>query len=634
MERENLIDKKVKRKFSIGIQNVVLFIVSMIAFVDDFNAQGQVSHFIPEPESVVYSEGVFMLNEETQVAIPEEYFDEIRPYLEEKFLADLGFTPIFSREEGKSKSINFKISQDESILEEGYLLSIKSDQISISARDYGGLFNGFQTLRQTFTFDDTKDVKIPALQISDNPRFSWRGLMLDVSRHFQSKEFILKQIDILSSYKINKFHWHLTDDQGWRIEIKQYPKLTEKGAWRADRTGIPWWKREKASAEEVKTVGGFYTHEDIKEVIAYAKIRNVEVIPEIDVPGHSKALVASYPTLFCHEEPNANFEVAVGGKAPDNAVCAGKETSYQFLENVINEVAGLFPSKYLHIGGDECNKTNWKKCSFCQKVKLDNNLKDEEELQSYFIQRMQKMVEKAGKTMIGWDEILSGNGAEGATIMAWRRGKYQPQITAPQSAYPTIMTSYLYSYISQVQGPKSTEPEGPNVVLPLSKVYGHEPVDEALTSEEVKFVLGNQASLWGEFTPSEEHCEYMLYPRVLASAEVSWSDSSVKDWTRFQAALESYHFEFLERQKANVSKSLFSIYASYALDELRSEAIVFLNTETVGHQIYYTLDGSDPSPESIKYKDEFRTAHKTLLKAGLFNNEGELLGKIVELRLK
>jgi hexosaminidase len=466
--------------------------------------------------------------------------------------------------------------------------------------------------------------------VKDNPRFGWRGMMLDVSRHFQTKEFVKKQIDVFASYKINKFHWHLTDDQGWRIEIKKYPNLTEKGAWRADRTGVTWWQREHATADEPKTVGGFYTQEDIKEVIEYARIRNVEIIPEIDVPGHSKALLASYPFLCCVDD--ANFEVAVGGKAPDNAVCAGKESSYEFLDNVLTEVAALFPSQYLHIGGDECNKTNWLKCEHCQKVVEENGLKDMEELQSHFIQRVNKLVVAKGKTMIGWDEILSGKGASGATIMAWRRGKHTPEVDAPKGGYPTIMTDYQHSYISQVQGPLEMEPEGPKVVLPVSKVYRYEPIPKELTAEEAKLVLGTEACLWGEFTPTEEHCEYMLYPRALANAEVAWSQPEVKDWSRFQTSLES-HFERLQKDDVNFSNSLFTVYVSFALDQLTSKAQVYLNSETVGYNIYYTLNGDEATANDTKYKGVF-TADRNLLKAGLFDNDGKLLGKITEIRIK
>ena len=603
-----------------------------------FNLQvvAQEYHFVPQPESVSFSGDAFVLDKNTKVVVPKKFQGLLISYLAEKFYSDLGLNLTYSYRNPAidEKHILFKLDKSLSVKDEGYLLEVQAASIVVTAKDYGGLFNGFQTLRQTFPLENSGTVNVPGMTVKDSPRFGWRGIMLDVSRHFQPKEFILKHIDVLSSYKVNKFHWHLTDDQGWRIEIKKYPNLTEKGAWRADRVGISWWQREEATAEEPKTVGGFYTQEDIKEVIAYAKVRNVEIIPEIDVPGHSKALVASYPHLFCYDEADANFEVAVGGKAPDNAVCAGKDTTYEFLEGVIEEIAALFPSKYLHIGGDECNKSNWKKCPYCQGVKTENNLKDEEELQSHFIQRVHKIVKAQKKTMIGWDEILSGQGAPGATIMAWRRGTYTPEITAPKEGYPTIMTSYKHMYISQVQGPTFMEPEGPKVVLPLSKVYAHEPLPPELTPEEANRVLGNEACLWGEFTPTQDHCEYMLYPRALASAEVSWSDPKVKDWKRFQTAMEASHFKRLEREQVNYAKSLFTVYASYALDELESEAHVYLSTETVGYDIFYTTTGEDPTTASIKYEGDFIAAPKTLIKAGLFNKEGSLLGKLTEIRLK
>lgn len=599
-------------------------------------AQVSQNHFIPIPESVVYNDGNFELNQRTKVLLPKQFYQILEPYLVEKFQQDIGMALSIeqSSEKRAKNQIVFNLNEQAEVAQEGYLLSITTETISITARDYGGLFNGFQTLRQTFPLEKSNKILLPAMEIKDNPRFAWRGIMLDVSRHFQPKEFVLKQIDVLSAYKINKFHWHLTDDQGWRVEIKKYPQLTEKGAWRGDRSGIPWWKRAQATPEEPKTIGGFYTQEEIKEVIAYAQVRNVDIIPEIDVPGHSKALIASYPELFCYDDPKIDFEVAVGGKAPNNAVCAGKESTYAFLEDVIAEIAALFPSNYLHIGGDECNKSNWKKCPHCQKIKSEYQLKDEEELQSYFVQRIHEIVKKQGKTMIGWDEILSGQGAPGATIMAWRRGRYTPELTAPQTGYPTIMTSYQHSYISQVQGPSITEPEGPNVVLPLSKVYKHEPLPKELTKAQRELVLGNQACLWGEFTPTQSHCEYMLYPRALASAEVSWSKPALKNWKRFQNTLELYHFKALRKQGVNVSKSLFSVYPAYAIDQLHSQAIVYLNTETVGYDIHYTLDGTTPTVNSLKYTEAFKTNPRTLLKAGLFNKNGDLLGNIVELRLK
>lgn len=401
--------------------NKILFIAIVMLAASMLKVSEHFPPFIPQPESVILKDGSFTLSTETIIILPKNFERDFRPYISEKLKSDVGFDVQIKtgKQTPSSNYVLFEISDDKTIGSEGYKLEISPEKIVVKAKSYAGMFYAFQTLRQALPVNADKTVKIPCMLVNDNPRFSWRGMMLDVSRHFQTKDFVKNQIDVFASYKINKFHWHLTDDQGWRIEIKKYPNLTEKGAWRADRTGIAWWQRELATPDEPKTVGGFYTQDDIKEVIEYARIRNVEIIPEIDVPVHSKALVASYPFLCCVD--SANFEVAVGGKAPDNALCAGKESTYEFLNDVIAELAVLFPSKYLHIGGDECNKTNWKKCEHCQKVVEENNLKDMEELQSYFIQRVNKLVTAQGITMIGWDEILSGKGASGATIMAWRR---------------------------------------------------------------------------------------------------------------------------------------------------------------------------------------------------------------------
>jgi len=592
-------------------------------------------HLIPQPQSVRMKEGSFKISESTVVYIPIKFNNDFKPYLTSELKDKIGLElEVKNGSPNRSSDyIQMVLDNKSSMHKEEYTLEVSPSGVEIKAASYGGLFNGYQTFKQLLPVISAKVIEIPSLRIEDAPRFEWRGIMLDVARHFQPKEFILKQIDVLSSYKINKFHMHLTDDQGWRIEIKKYPNLVKKGAWRADRSDIPWWKRQSATADEAKTVGGFYSQEDIKEIIEFARVRNVEIIPEIDVPGHSKALIASYPHLFCYDKPEANFEVAVGGKAPDNAVCAGKETTYEFLEGVIKEIAALFPSQYLHIGGDECNKSNWKKCPYCQKVKSEYKLEDEEELQSHFIQRVHALVKAENKTMIGWDEILSGKGARGATIMAWRRGRFTPEITAPKEGYPTIMSSYQHSYISQVQGPIDMEPVGPKVVLPLSKVYNHEPIPEELTHEEKLRVLGNEACLWGEFTPTQEHCEYMLYPRSLASAEVSWSMPKQKNWQRFQKSIEM-HFKRLEEAGVNYARSMYTVYPSYALNTLKGEAQVYLHAEAEGYQIFYSLDGSEPHSSSNKYEGNFTAEAGTLVKAVLINKNGKHMGKVTEFRIK
>ena len=595
-------------------------------------------NFIPQPELVVVKEGTFTFSDETKVFIPKEFEADFEPYLSEKILNDVGYgiNIIPGNATVPSNYIQFEKSNNKTIEEEGYIIEIHPSKILVKAKSYAGMFYGFQTIRQALPLNPGLLIDIPCMVIKDNPHFEWRGLLLDVSRHFRSKEFVMKQIDIISSYKINKFHWHLTDDQGWRIEIKKYPKLTEKGAWRADRTGVPWKLREPATVDEPKTIGGFYTQEDIKEVIDFARIRNVEIIPEIDVPGHSKALLASYPFLSCLDD--TLFEVAVGQNAPDNTLCVGKETTYKFLENVISEIADLFPSTYIHIGGDECDTKNWMTCRHCQKVMQKNNIYDGEQLESYFVGRMNKMISSKRKTMIGWDEILSGKGAKGATIMAWRRKmsyrkeSYTAHIDAPKAGYPTIMASYNHSYLCYAQGPVELEPEAPSVIIPLSKVYSFNPISEKLTEEEAKMVLGTEVCLWSEYISTDEHCEYMLYPRTLANAEVAWSKPEVKNWKRFQQAIRS-HFKRLDRDNVTYSTSMFNIYASFAKDQLHNIAIVYLQTETVGYNIFYTVDENEPSENSIKYEGAFSAQPNTTIKAGLFDKNGQLLGKITELKI-
>ncbi|WP_018475041.1 beta-N-acetylhexosaminidase [Echinicola pacifica] len=613
------------------------FIIGFLVLITQIfvaNAQESSLALIPYPWSVEQGTGEFLFTEETIFYLPQSQERDLGAYIQEKLLADQNMkvqVKSGSPKKGEAPAVNFLLTKNKEIEEEGYILSVQPSSIQVEARTAKGLFYAFQTLRQLMPVQPSALARIPSVEIKDHPRFEWRGLMIDVSRHFRSKEFVKKQIDIIAAYKMNKFHWHLTDDQGWRVEIRKYPNLTDKGAWRADRTGVSWWKRTGATAEEPKSVGGFYTQEDIKEVIEFARLRNVEIIPEIDVPGHSKALVSSYPFLSCLD--SATFEVAVGGKAPDNALCAGKESTYDFMEEVIGEIAGLFPSQYIHIGGDECNKTNWKKCPHCQAVKEEHGLADEEELQSYFIQRMNKLITANDKKMIAWDEVLSGNGAKGAVIMAWRRGAHSPQLQAPQEGYPTIMTSYTYSYISQVQGPPGMEPEGPKVVLPLSKVYSQEPVPEALSPEQARLIKGTEVCLWSEFTPTAEHTEYMLYPRTIAHAEVAWTVPAQKDWQRFQEIVPT-HFQRLEQQKITVSNSLYSIYGSYAYSPLEQTGRVFLETETEGYRMLYTLDGTAPTSGSEQYHGFLTVSLGQEVKAGLFDKEGQLLGEITSLKVR
>jgi hexosaminidase len=615
----------------------MVFFVSFWGFSFTPKPEHQKVHIIPQPESIGLKKGHFTFNAGTRLFVPEEFLKDFGIYIKEKIMNDAGIivSAVKWDHSASGNYILFEKTDDPTLGKEGYQLEISSDKIVGKANTYAGIFNAFQSLRQVIPANALqfpgKSIKVPCLVIQDHPRFEWRGLMLDHSRHFQPKEFVIKQIDMISSYKINKFHWHLTDDQGWRIEIKKYPNLTTKGAWRADRTGIHWWSREFAKPDEPKPIGGYYSQKDIKEIIEYARIRNVEVIPEIDLPGHSKALKAAYPHLSCRQD--LLFEVSTGGRSPNNTICAGRETTYEFIDGVIGEIAELFPSKYIHVGGDECNKNDWMVCPECNKRLKENHLENFEELQSYFITRINSQVSKRGKTMIGWDEIMSGKGTPGAIIMAWRRNRYSPEVDAPRAGYKTIQASYTDSYINNHQGPAYLEPEAPRGIIPLRKVYEYEPIPKALTEKEAELIMGTQVCLWGEFTPNPQISELMLYPRVLANAEVGWTKPELKDWKKFQYAIEE-NFVRLERDHVNYSKSTYNPMIMFTADTLQMTAKIQIRPDSDIHNLHYTVDGTDPTAKSMKYTTEFTSGLNSVVKTAIFDNKGKLLGEIVTQKLE
>jgi len=439
-----------------------------------------------------------------------------------------------------SPSVVFTTVDDPELGPEGYRLSVRPGGINLEAVTDRGFLHGVQTIYQlcpasVFGREGPRagPPVIPCLEIVDRPRFAWRGLLLDVSRHFFSKEFILELLDELAMHKLNVFHWHLTDDQGWRIEIKRYPSLTEKGAWRVDREDKHWNAREPEKPGERATYGGFYTRDEIREVVAYADRLGITVIPEIEMPGHCLSALASYPELSCGGGP---FTVPPGGVWPIKDVyCAGSEAVFAFLENVLDEVLELFPSPVIHIGGDEVDKSTWKACSKCQARMKAEGLTTEEELQSYFIRRIEKFLKARGRTLLGWDEILEGGLAPKAMVMSWRgtRGG----IEAARSGHDVVMTPTSHCYFDYYQGEPAQEPPAIGGFLPLEKVYAFEPVPVELSAEEARHVLGVQANLWTEYVPDPSHARYMLYPRLAAMAEVGWSLPERRNWDGFRARL-------------------------------------------------------------------------------------------------
>ena len=407
---------------------------------------------------------------------------------------------------------------------ESYTLSVTPERIRIQATSGAGLFYGIQTLLQLSVSSGTGVITVSAVEVQDTPRFAYRGLMLDVSRHFFTKEFVKKQIDVLAYYKINRLHLHLTDAAGWRIEIKKYPLLTEFAAWRTDANWKKWWNgdRKYVRFDEPGASGGYYTQDDIREIVEYARQHFITVIPEIEMPAHSEEVLSAYPQLSCAGEPYKNADF-----------CVGNEETFTFLENVLTEVLELFPSEYIHIGGDEAGMAAWKTCPKCQKRMKDEHLSHVDELQSYLIHRIEKFLNARGRRLLGWDEILKGGLAPNATVMSWR-GE-EGGIAAVTSGHRAVMTPGSHCYLDSYQDAPYSQPEAIGGYLPLKKVYAYNPVAASLSAEQAKLVYGAQVNLFTEYVPTPEHVEYMLYPRTLALAEVAWSAPERKSWPDFHA---------------------------------------------------------------------------------------------------
>jgi hexosaminidase len=413
---------------------------------------------------------------------------------------------------------------------EGYTLTVTPKGITINAKSGAGLFYGLQTVLQLSKPLSNKELSIPSIQITDSPRFAYRGLMIDVSRHFFPKAFIEKQIDALAYYKINRLHLHLTDAGGWRLEIKKYPKLTEQTAYRTESDWGKWWgisdNRKYCKKEDKGAYGGYFTQNDIRDIVKYAAIRKITVIPEIEMPGHSDEVLAAYPELACP------------GSKGSSDYCVGNEATFTFLQNVLKEIMKLFPSEYIHVGGDEAVKRAWKTCPLCQKRMQDEHLANVDELQSYLICRIEKYLNAHGRKLLGWDEILQGKLAPNASVMSWR-GE-EGGIAAANAHHQAFMTPESYCYLDHYQDVPFSQPKAIGGYLTLEKAYSYNPVPDTLSIEEAKYINGVQGNLWTEYVPTPEHAEYMIYPRILALSEVGWSMPSHKSWMDFhQRALQA-----------------------------------------------------------------------------------------------
>ena len=505
-------------------------------------------NIIPMPASVEAKSGVFTIDKNTVFVVPigADDVNVALKYLNDKLNNSAGFALASSSIKADKNAISVELTSDITN-SEGYELSVTKSGISIKAQTANGVFYAMQSIRQTLPVaienqQVTKNIalEVPCCEIKDAPRYAYRGLHLDVCRHFFDVAFVKKYIDIMAMQKFNRFHWHLTDDQGWRIEIKKYPKLTQIAAYRKETLiGSYMNKPERYDGTRY---GGFYTQEEIKDVVQYAKERFVTIVPEIETPGHALAALAAYPEFASTKGP---FETGTRWGVYDDVFCP-KEETFTFLEDVWAETIALFPGEYVHIGGDECPKTRWKGSEFCQNLMKKEGLKNEMELQSYFIRRMEKFINAKGKRLIGWDEILEGGLSDNATVMSWRGT--EGGIAAAKQHHDAIMTPSPYCYFDHYQSKdKKNEPLAIGGFTDVEKVYSYDPTPKELSADEAKHILGAQANLWTEYITSTKQLEYMAFPRAVALSEVVWSPLEKKDWTNFKSrwTIESIRFSAL-----------------------------------------------------------------------------------------
>ena len=573
---------------------------------------------IPLPKEIVKKDGsAFTLSQSTQIAYPAEN-EKMQKNAE--FLADyieemLGYKPALTTDVNADKAIVLGLKEDEN--REAYELAVDANRVVINGASEAGVFYGIQTLRKSLPVEKNTNVSFPAVVVKDQPRFGYRGMMLDVARHYFPLDFVKRYIDILALHNINTFHWHLSEDQGWRIEIKKYPKLTEIGSQRKE-TVIG----RNSGEYDGKPYGGFYTQEEAKEIVAYAAERYITVIPEIDMPGHMQGALASYPELGCTGGP---YEVWTQWGISDNVLCAGNDQVLEFLTDVMSEIIEIFPSTYIHVGGDECPKTKWKDCPKCQArikslgLKADAEHSAEDRLQSFIISHVEKFLNDNGRQIIGWDEILEGGLAPNATVMSWRG--MGGGIQAAKMGHNVIMTPTTNVYFDYYQTKDTdNEPLAIGGYLPVENVYNLEPVPSSLTVDEQKHIIGAQANLWTEYIPTEEQAEYMVLPRMAALAEVQWCDPKQKNYEAFLTRLPRL-IDIYNLNGYNYGKHLFDIEAKFTPNTEEGVLDVFLSTID-NAPIHYTLDGTEPNTNSPQYEGVVKIDNNCTLKAVVVRSTG------------
>lgn len=594
--------------------------LAAMAFLLPSTAAGQTADFniIPRPQQVnVSNDAPFTLSAKTVISLGtnsqnmKRNANMLASYIEQA----TGIRPAV----GKSKNgTAIVLTIDKTIANaEGYKLDADAKQIRIAGASAAGVFYGIQTLRKSLPLVNGKasKVSIPAVHITDAPRFAYRGTHLDVSRHFVTADSVRQFIDMLALHNINRFHWHLTDDQGWRIEIKKYPLLTQIGSKRA-QTVIG----HNSGKYDGKPYSGFYTQKQIRDIVKYAADRYITIVPEIDLPGHMQAALAAYPDMGCTGGP---YEVWQKWGVSDNVLCAGNDKTLTFIDNVLKEITKLFPSKYIHVGGDECPKTQWQKCPKCQaRIKaLNLEAKDghsaEERLQSYIITHASNYLKSLGRNTIGWDEILEGGLAEGATVMSWRGES--GGIAAAKQHHDVVMTPNSYLYFDYYQSlDKANEPLAIGGYLPLETVYSYEPMPKELTADEARHIIGVQANIWTEYMPTFKQMQYMALPRLAALSEVQWSQPALKDYTNFTNRLTKFTHLY-DRLGYNYAKHLYNVAIHVDSDNKWREILIHMTTAG-NAEIRYTLDGTEPTVNSTLYTGAIVLQKSAKIRAAAFRD--------------
>ncbi|MBE8713611.1 glycoside hydrolase family 20 protein [Sphingobacterium hungaricum] len=580
---------------------VLIFLIGNQSIAQDLEI-----NLIPRPNKFSQQIGQYTLPSNVEVFVSEEFSSLAELLYEYPSINSLKVEVVKKLKKSQHYGIRIlKAEESDKVAKNGYKLSVDDKGIVLIAHEDKVMINALYTFIQLGYLSENPNV-IPGILIEDAPRFGYRGLHLDVSRHFMPFPFLKKYIDLMAIYKLNTFHWHLTDGAGWRLEIKKYPELTNKAAWRSHTNWLDWKNNGEQYVEpgSPNASGGFYTQEQARELVSYAVRKGITIIPEIEMPGHSEEVLAVYPELSCTGVPYTQDEF-----------CIGNEKTFEFLKNVLDEVLEIFPSTYIHIGGDEADKSHWKSCPKCQALKEKEGFKTEDELQSYAIKQMDEYLQSKGRKLIGWDEILQGGLTKGATVMSWQ-GE-DGGIKAANMGHDVIMTPGSHLYFDYYQTDPRTQPQAMSGFVTLDKVYSYNPIPKEINAEKAKHVLGAQANVWTEYMPTYQHVEYMVFPRALALAEVVWTNQELRNWRDFQTRLQQ-HYKILQKLDVNYYRPSFHVKSKVDFNPAKKTNSINLTSEQLNPVIRYSTDGTNPTKNSTLYTLPIELSSSKIVKAASF----------------